>query len=100
MCTRLQSIANVISTSGWPIPKWITDLPKPSRLKKKLLRRAPVERKSVSTVSGRNVVRREAIKKREMVRGSKRRKLKAQMSEKEDPDPSDGTSGVERKDED
>ena len=60
----------------------------------------PVERKSVRTVSGRNVVRREAIKKREMVKGSKRRKLKAQMTEKKNVDPNDETSaGAERKDE-
>ena len=97
ICTCLQSIANVVSASGWPIPKWITDLPKPSRLKKKLLRRAPVERKRVSTVSGRNVVRREAIKKREMIKGSKRRKLKAQMN----ANPSGETpSGTQRENED
>lgn len=57
-------------------------LPKPSKLKRKQLKKAPVERKSVGVVAGRGVGKGEAVKRREMVQGSKRRKTLPESSKK------------------
>lgn len=74
-------IANVISASGQPVPAWILALPKPSKLKRRQLKKAPVERKSVGVVAGRGVGKGDAVKRREMVEGSKRRKVRAKDGE-------------------
>lgn len=75
------SIANVISASGQPVPPWILALPKPSKLKRRQLKKAPVERKSVGVVAGRGVGKGDAVRRREMVEGSKRRKVMEENGE-------------------
>ncbi|KAI6134153.1 P-loop containing nucleoside triphosphate hydrolase protein [Pisolithus croceorrhizus] len=67
----LKSIANVLLQSGSSVPEWILKLPKPSRLKKKQMGR--VKRAEIVNPA-RKIGRQDAIKKREMVAASKRRK--------------------------
>ncbi|KAI6005063.1 P-loop containing nucleoside triphosphate hydrolase protein [Pisolithus orientalis] len=74
----LKSIANVLLQSGSSVPEWILKLPKPSRLKKKQMGRV----KRAETVNpARKIGRRDAIRKRDMVTASKRRKEKEQAVE-------------------
>ncbi|KAH6916780.1 P-loop containing nucleoside triphosphate hydrolase protein [Coprinopsis sp. MPI-PUGE-AT-0042] len=69
----LKTIANVILQSGSQVPEWILKLPKPSKMKRRLMGKV----KRPDTVNNaRKVGRREAIKKRDMVAGTKRRKAK------------------------
>ncbi|KIJ68765.1 hypothetical protein HYDPIDRAFT_179802 [Hydnomerulius pinastri MD-312] len=69
----LKSIANVLLQSGSSVPDWIMKLPKPSKLKKKQMGKV----KRAETVnSARKIGRSDAIKKRDMIAGSKRRKAK------------------------
>ncbi|TFK40884.1 P-loop containing nucleoside triphosphate hydrolase protein [Crucibulum laeve] len=73
----LKSIANVILQSGFSVPDWILKLPKPSKIK----RRTMGKTKRPDTVNmARKVGRREAIKKRDMIAGSKRRRETADIS--------------------
>jgi len=51
-------------------------LPKPSKLKRRQLKKAPVDRRSIGIVAGRGVGKGEAVRKREMIQASKRRKLR------------------------
>ncbi|KAG8748637.1 RNA-dependent ATPase rok1 [Ceratobasidium sp. 414] len=74
----LKMVANVLKASGNPVPEWMLKLPKPSKLKKRALRRKPVERKDVGVVAGRVVGKGDAIRRREMIAASKRRKLTEQ----------------------
>jgi len=71
----LKSIANVLSQSGSPVPEWILKLPKPSKLKRKGM--GKVKRAEVVNPA-RRIGRNDAIKKRDMIAGSQRRKEKAQ----------------------
>ncbi|EIN13475.1 P-loop containing nucleoside triphosphate hydrolase protein [Punctularia strigosozonata HHB-11173 SS5] len=71
----LKSIANVLLQSGQPVPEWISSLPKPSKMKRKLM--GKVKRAEEVDVKGTIVGKREAKKKREMIEGSRRRKEKA-----------------------
>ncbi|KAI0005368.1 P-loop containing nucleoside triphosphate hydrolase protein [Russula compacta] len=71
----LKSIANVLLQSGSPVPEWILKLPKPSKLKRKEM--GKVKRAEVVNPA-RRIGRNDAIKKREMIAGSRRRKEKAQ----------------------
>ncbi|KAF8559411.1 P-loop containing nucleoside triphosphate hydrolase protein [Imleria badia] len=69
----LKSIANVLLQSGSTVPDWILKLPKPSKLKKKQMGKI----KRAETVNAaRKIGRNDAIKKRDMIAGSKRRKAK------------------------
>ncbi|KIK70400.1 hypothetical protein GYMLUDRAFT_32405 [Collybiopsis luxurians FD-317 M1] len=69
----LKSIANVILQSGQSVPEWMTKLPKPSKMKRKQMGKT----KRPETVNAaRKIGRNDAIKKREMITGSKRRKAK------------------------
>ncbi|TFK30709.1 P-loop containing nucleoside triphosphate hydrolase protein [Coprinopsis marcescibilis] len=70
----LKTIANVILQSGSTVPDWILKLPKPSKMKRRLM--GKVKRPDIVN-NARKLGRSEAIKKREMVAGSKRRKTKA-----------------------
>jgi len=72
----LKSIANVLKQSGSSVPDWILALPKPSKMKRRALKKKPVERKSVGVIAGRGIGKGESVKKREMKEASKRRKLK------------------------
>lgn len=67
------SIANVLVSSGCPVPQYMLDLPAPSKNLKRHLAKAPVKRKDVGG-GGRDLGKEERRKKGEMVRGSKRRK--------------------------
>jgi ATP-dependent RNA helicase DDX52/ROK1 len=49
-------------------------LPKPSKVKRRALKRKPVARKDVGVVAGRMVGKGDAIRRREMIAASKRRK--------------------------
>ena len=55
------SIANVLLQSGSTVPEWISKLPKPSKMKRKLM--GKVERGETVTKDGR-IGRNEAVKKR------------------------------------
>lgn len=55
------------------MPQYMLDMPKPSKNLKKNLARAPLKRKHVGG-GGRDVGREMQRKKREMIKGSKRRK--------------------------
>ncbi|KAF8312696.1 P-loop containing nucleoside triphosphate hydrolase protein [Clavulina sp. PMI_390] len=78
----LKAIANVITTSGQTVPPWILSLPKPSKLKRRQLRKAPVERKSVGVVAGRGIGKGDAVRRRDMVMASKKRKIEGTVKTK------------------
>ncbi|KAH9964569.1 P-loop containing nucleoside triphosphate hydrolase protein [Russula dissimulans] len=71
----LKSIANVLLQSGSPVPEWILKLPKPSKLKRKEMGKV---RRADAVNPARRIGRNDAIKKRDMIAGSQRRKEKAQ----------------------
>lgn len=50
-------------------------LPKPSKMKRRTLKRKPVERKDIGIVAGRSVGKGDAIRRRDMIAASKRRKI-------------------------
>ncbi|KAL4069362.1 P-loop containing nucleoside triphosphate hydrolase protein [Scleroderma citrinum] len=77
----LKSIANVLLQSGSPVADWVLKLPKPSRMKKKQM--GKVQRAEIVNPA-REIGRRDAIKKREMITASKRRKAKMQQEEQVD----------------
>ncbi|KAJ3575900.1 hypothetical protein NP233_g782 [Leucocoprinus birnbaumii] len=70
----LKSIANVILQAGQTVPDWIIKLPKPSRMKRRVM--GKVKRPEVVN-DARKIGRQDAVKRREMIAGSKRRKAKA-----------------------
>ncbi|KII94424.1 hypothetical protein PLICRDRAFT_36695 [Plicaturopsis crispa FD-325 SS-3] len=81
----LKSIANVLLQSGSSVPDWILKLPKPSKMKRRQMGKV----KRAETVNdARRIGRNDAIKKREMIAGSKRRKEKPSRKDK-DPDNGD-----------
>ncbi|EAU92987.1 ROK1 [Coprinopsis cinerea okayama7 len=69
----LKIIANVILQSGSQVPEWILKLPKPSKIKRRLM--GKIKRPEIVN-NARRLGRREAIKKRDMIAASKRRKAK------------------------
>jgi ATP-dependent RNA helicase DDX52/ROK1 len=69
----------MVHASGWPVPLWMLSLPKPSKLKRRKLKKSPVERKSIGIVAGRSVGKGEAVRKHEMIQASKKRKLRDQV---------------------
>ncbi|QRV86041.1 DEAD/DEAH box helicase [Ceratobasidium sp. AG-Ba] len=79
----LKMIANVLKASNNPVPEWMLKLPKPSKLKRRALKRKPVERKDVGVVAGRAVGKGDAIRRREMIAASKRRKQHAKEAGEE-----------------
>ncbi|EJU04701.1 P-loop containing nucleoside triphosphate hydrolase protein [Dacryopinax primogenitus] len=70
----VKSVANVLKASGQDVPQYMLDLPKPSKLKKRELKRHPIERKDIARAAGAGVGRNLANKKRDMICASKRRK--------------------------
>ncbi|KAL4250098.1 ATP-dependent RNA helicase ROK1 [Abortiporus biennis] len=76
----LKMIANVILQSGSTVPEWILKLPKPSKMKRRNM--GKVKRPSTVTDANR-IGRRDALKKKEMIAGSKRRKEKSEKDLKE-----------------
>lgn len=71
----LRTIANVLRASGCPVPEYMLALKKPTKNMKRKLAKAPVERKAVGG-GGRDVGHENAKRKRQMIEGSKRRKVK------------------------
>jgi len=49
-------------------------LPKPSQMKRRQLQKVPIKRKPVGVVAGRSIGKKEALRKRDMVLASKRRR--------------------------
>ncbi|KAF8610072.1 P-loop containing nucleoside triphosphate hydrolase protein [Ceratobasidium sp. AG-I] len=70
----LKMIANVLKASNNPVPEWMLKLPKPSKMKKRALKRKPIERKDVGVVAGRAIGKGEAIRRRDMIAASKKRR--------------------------
>ncbi|KIM84664.1 hypothetical protein PILCRDRAFT_818255 [Piloderma croceum F 1598] len=71
----LKTIANVLLQSGSSVPDWILKLPKPSKMKRRQM--GKVKRLEIVN-SARKIGRNDAVKKRDMIMGSKRRKQKAE----------------------
>ncbi|KAH8086609.1 P-loop containing nucleoside triphosphate hydrolase protein [Cristinia sonorae] len=69
----LKTIANVILQSGSTVPEWILKLPKPSKMKRKEMGKV---KRPETVQEARRVGRSDAIKKRDIITGSKRRKEK------------------------
>jgi len=69
----LKSIANVVMQSGHSVPDWMAKLPKPGKKKKKDMGKAQRTKASVGP-KGENVGRAQALRKKEMIAASKRRK--------------------------
>ncbi|EIM83505.1 P-loop containing nucleoside triphosphate hydrolase protein [Stereum hirsutum FP-91666 SS1] len=69
----LKPIANVLLQSGSSVPEWILKLPKPSKMKRKQMGKV---QRAEAVNPARRIGRSEAIKKRDMVAASKRRKGK------------------------
>jgi len=86
----LKNIANVLLQSGSSVPGWILKLPKPSKMKRRQM--GKVKRAETINIA-RKLGRNDAVKKRDMIAGSKRRKRKAkEMNE------ADGDEGTELED--
>ncbi|KDN51551.1 hypothetical protein RSAG8_00096, partial [Rhizoctonia solani AG-8 WAC10335] len=85
----LKMIANVLKASKNPVPEWMLKLPKPSKMKRRALKRKPVVRKDVGVVAGRTIGKGDAIRRREMIAASKRRKMAGGKSEPDEEKPSD-----------
>ncbi|KAG1749675.1 P-loop containing nucleoside triphosphate hydrolase protein [Suillus paluster] len=69
----LKAIANVLSQSGSSVPEWILKLPKPSKMKRKQMGKV---KRADAVNAARKIGRNDAIKKRDMIAGSMRRKEK------------------------
>ncbi|CDO70922.1 hypothetical protein BN946_scf184829.g30 [Trametes cinnabarina] len=72
----LKTIANVILQSGSTVPEWILKLPKPSKMKRKQMGKV---KRAEAVNNARRIGRMDAIRKRDMIAGSKRRKEKEQQ---------------------
>ncbi|KAI0666243.1 P-loop containing nucleoside triphosphate hydrolase protein [Trametes maxima] len=72
----LKTIANVLLQSGSTVPEWILKLPKPSKMKRRQMGKV---KRAEAVNNARRIGRMDAIKKRDMIAGSKRRKEKEQQ---------------------
>ncbi|PIL30882.1 transporter [Ganoderma sinense ZZ0214-1] len=72
----LKTIANVLLQSGSTVPEWILKLPKPSKMKRREMGKI---KRAEAVNNARRIGRGDAIKRREMIAGSKRRKEKEQQ---------------------
>ncbi|EMD41525.1 hypothetical protein CERSUDRAFT_146544 [Gelatoporia subvermispora B] len=88
----LKAIANVLLQSGSTVPEWILKLPKPSKMKRREM--GKVKRAEAVTPASR-IGRQDAIKKRDMIAGSKRRQGKAERKAQSTQDR-DGSVADER----
>ncbi|GBE78614.1 P-loop containing nucleoside triphosphate hydrolase protein [Sparassis latifolia] len=70
----LKTIANVLLQSGSPVPEWILKLPKPSKIKRREMGKV---RRAEAVTQASRVGRQDALRKRDMIAASKRRKEKA-----------------------
>ncbi|KAI0932728.1 hypothetical protein AcW1_000238 [Taiwanofungus camphoratus] len=71
----LKTIANVLLQSGSSVPDWILKLPKPSKMKRRQMGKV---KRSEGVNKAATIGRSDAMKKRDMITGSKRRKAKAE----------------------
>ncbi|WVW86549.1 ATP-dependent RNA helicase ROK1 [Kwoniella bestiolae CBS 10118] len=71
----LRTIANVLRSSGCPVPEYMLDMKKPTKNQKRSLAKAPIKRKAIGG-GGRDVGREEGRKRKMMKEASKRRKVK------------------------
>ncbi|KAL5635919.1 hypothetical protein ACGC1H_004651 [Rhizoctonia solani] len=85
----LKMIANVLKASNNPVPEWMLKLPKPSKMKRRALKHKPVVRKDVGVVAGRAIGKSDAIRRREMIAASKRRKMVGDKSGPDEKRPDD-----------
>ncbi|KAH8556893.1 P-loop containing nucleoside triphosphate hydrolase protein [Umbelopsis sp. PMI_123] len=69
----LKSIVNVMRGSGCEVPEWMLTMKKPSQNMRKQLRKAPIERKQINTMSSYD--KRKIAHKRNIIETSKRRKI-------------------------
>ncbi|GAB5591053.1 RNA-dependent ATPase rok1 [Umbelopsis nana] len=69
----LKSIVNVMRESGCDVPEWMLTMKKPSQNQRKQLRKAPIERKRINTISSYD--KRKIAHKRDIIETSKRRKM-------------------------
>ncbi|KAH9927466.1 P-loop containing nucleoside triphosphate hydrolase protein [Epithele typhae] len=89
----LKTIANVLLQSGSQVPEWILKLPKPSKMKRREMGKV---KRAESVNNARRIGRGDAIKRREMIAGSKRRAERAQSRTKAPATTSDAEpEGVE-----
>ncbi|KAJ7456507.1 P-loop containing nucleoside triphosphate hydrolase protein [Mycena latifolia] len=79
----LKAIANVLLQSGSTVPEWILKLPKPSKLKRRQM--GKVKRAEIVNPA-RKIGRSDAIKKRDMIAGSKRRAVREKPATTPDSD--------------
>ncbi|KAF7310528.1 hypothetical protein HMN09_00595500 [Mycena chlorophos] len=75
----LKAIANVLLQSGSTVPEWITKLPKPSKMRRRQMGKV---KRDEGVNPARRIGRQDALKKRDMVAGSKRRAAKAATKDK------------------
>ncbi|WVR08356.1 ATP-dependent RNA helicase ROK1 [Kwoniella sp. DSM 27419] len=78
--THLRTIANVLKSSGCPVPDYMLDMRKPSKNEKRQLAKAPVKRKAVGG-GGRDLEKERGKKRKEMIEASKKRKLRAEAGD-------------------
>ncbi|THV05389.1 P-loop containing nucleoside triphosphate hydrolase protein [Dendrothele bispora CBS 962.96] len=82
----LKSIANVLLQSGSPVPEWILKLPKPSKMKRRQMGKV---KRAEMVNPARKIGKNDALKKKEMIEGSKRRKAKGQSKREAEEEDSD-----------
>ncbi|KAG0235094.1 RNA-dependent ATPase rok1 [Actinomortierella wolfii] len=70
--TYLKSIVNVMRESGCEVPDWMLNMKKPSKNQKKNLRKKPIERKTINTMSAYD--KKKIAHKRDIIANSKKRK--------------------------
>ncbi|KAI0320980.1 P-loop containing nucleoside triphosphate hydrolase protein [Amylostereum chailletii] len=87
----LKSIANVLLQSGSTVPEWILKLPKPSKIKRKQMGKV---KRAEAVNPARSIGRNEAIKKRDMIAGSKRRQAKVDRRHKQDGEGDDSDAHI------
>ncbi|CAE6495550.1 unnamed protein product [Rhizoctonia solani] len=85
----LKMIANVLKASNNPVPEWMLKLSKPSKMKRRALKRKPVVRKNVGVVAGRAIGKGDAIRRKDMIAASKRRKMAGDKSGLAEEKPDD-----------
>ncbi|KAI0090032.1 P-loop containing nucleoside triphosphate hydrolase protein [Irpex rosettiformis] len=91
----LKTIANVILQSGSTVPEWVVKLPKPSKMKRRQMGKV---KRADAVNSARRVGRADAIKKRDMIAGSKRRKEKVEAGHGSGRNQYADASGIESAD--
>ncbi|EST08623.1 Helicase, C-terminal [Kalmanozyma brasiliensis GHG001] len=72
---HLKTVVNVMRQSGCEVPEWMVKLKGPGKKERKKLKQRAPERKEIRTSAASSVGRREANKRRDMIAGSKRRKV-------------------------